>query len=239
MNTLRTTLSCLFLALALTACQSGGGDRDESSSTNEPSANEAGSGAAESQPATAVKGQPLAAPVPDGRAVATFAGGCFWCMEGPFEKLDGVDEVYSGYTGGPEKNPTYKQVSSGRTGHTEAVRVIYDPGKVEYKKLVEVFWRSMDPTDAGGQFADRGPHYRPAIFFHDDTQREIAEASKKALAESKRFDEPIVVPIQPAQDFYVAEDYHQNYYKTNSTHYNAYRVGSGRAGFLEKVWGDE
>ncbi len=229
------------MVLVSTACQSGGSDRSETASTNEPAASGENGDSAESQPApaAATKGQPLAAPVPDGREVATFAGGCFWCMEGPFEKLDGVDEVLSGYTGGLEKNPTYKQVSSGSTGHTEAVRVIYDPGKVEYKKLVDVFWRSMDPTDAGGQFADRGSQYRPAIFFHDDAQKQIAEASKKALAESERFDKPIVVPIQPAQDFYVAEDYHQDYYKTNSTHYNAYRRGSGRAGFLEKTWGDD
>lgn len=226
--------SAASLLLTLMACQSGGGERAQASSPEPPTA---APEAPASQPAAAAtSGQPLATPPAQGLVVATFAGGCFWCMEGPFEALDGVDAVLSGYTGGPEKNPTYKQVSGGSTGHTEAVRVIYDPEKVGYDKLVEVYWRSMDPTDAGGQFADRGPHYRPAIFFHTPEQQEIAQASKQALAQSKRFDKPIVVPIQPAQDFWVAEDYHQDYYKTNTAHYNSYKRGSGRTGFLESTW---
>jgi methionine-S-sulfoxide reductase len=183
------------------------------------------------------EGQPLAEPPPEGMAVAIFAGGCFWCMEGPFEALDGVSEVLSGYTGGDEPHPTYQQVSSGRTGHAEAVRVVYDPSVVSYETLLDTYWRSMDPTDAGGQFADRGSQYRPAIFVSEAAQREAAEGSKAALEASGRFDEPIIVPIEDAGDFWVAEDYHQNYYRTHPDQYHRYRRGSGRAGFLERVWG--
>ena len=160
-------------------------------------------------------------------------------MEGPFEKIDGVRAVLSGYTDGPERGPTYKQVSSGRTGHTEAVIVYYDPATVRYEALLDAYWRSMDPTDAGGQFGDRGSQYRPGIFVHDDAQRQAAQAAKEALAQSGRFDKPIIVPIKDAGDFWVAEDYHQDYYKTNAGHYERYRVGSGRAGFLKRVWGSE
>ncbi|MGD8861490.1 MAG: peptide-methionine (R)-S-oxide reductase MsrB [Myxococcales bacterium] len=174
-----------------------------------------------------------------GEAVATFAGGCFWCMEPPFEGLPGVRSVMSGYTGGPEKDPTYEQVSYGKTGHTEAVQIVYDPDRISYAELLEVFWRSMDPTDAGGQFADRGKQYRPGIFVHDAKQRAVAERSKAALQKSGRFDEPIVVPIVKYEAFYPAETYHQDYYKKNPGHYKAYRKGSGRAGFLKRVWGDE
>ena len=231
---------CVLLLLSLSACQSGTSSTDDAPQGSAVPASEAQASepeaAAETQPAAT--GQPEAMAVPEGMSVATFAGGCFWCMEPPFEKLEGVLDAISGYTAGPEKAPTYKQVSSGSTGHTEAVRVIYDPAKVDYKTLVETFWRGMDPTDAGGQFADRGSQYRPAIFVHTPEQREIAEASKQALMESKRFDKPIVVPIEPAQAFWVAEEYHQNYYKTNAAHYNAYKKGSGRAGFLEKTWGN-
>ena len=184
-------------------------------------------------------GQPLVDPAPPGMAVAIFAGGCFWCMEGPFEELGGVQEVLSGYTDGPEENPTYRQVASGETGHTEAVWVVYDPGVIDYGTLVSTFWRSMDPTDAGGQFADRGSQYRPGIFVFDDEQRAIAEASKAALEADGPFDEPIIVPIEDAGPFYVAEDYHQDYYLTNSAHYQMYRRGSGRTGFLREHWGDE
>ncbi len=188
-------------------------------------------------PTSQATGQPLASPPPDGIEVAIFAGGCFWCMEGPFEGLDGVSEVLSGYTGGPEQNPTYSQVSGGRTGHTEAVRVLYDPTIVSYETLLSTFWRSMDPTDAGGQFADRGPQYRPAIFVFDESQRAAAEASKAELIESGRFDRPIVVPIEAAQDFWVAEDYHQDYYLTNTAHYQRYRQASGRSAFVLRHWG--
>jgi peptide methionine sulfoxide reductase msrA/msrB len=169
---------------------------------------------------------------------ATFAGGCFWCMEPPFEKLPGVMSVTSGYTGGPEKRPSYQEVSSGRTGHVEAVRVEYDPHQITYEYLLKVFWRQIDPTDSGGQFADRGRQYRTAIFVHGPEQRKLAELSKKELAKSGVFDKPIVTEIRWAQPFYAAEAYHQDYYKKNPSHYKRYRVGSGRDGFLKSVWGD-
>ncbi|ANM32121.1 methionine sulfoxide reductase [Acidobacteria bacterium Mor1] len=188
----------------------------------------------------AASGSPAQAMAQDGpEAVAIFAGGCFWCMEPPFEKLDGVYSVVSGYTGGEIEDPTYEQVSGGRTKHTEAVEVRYDPTRVGYATLLDVFWRSMDPTDAGGQFADRGPQYRTGIFVLDERQRELAEASKAELAASNRFQKPIVVPIEAAGPFYVAEEYHQDYYKKNARHYMRYRVGSGREGFLANAWGDE
>ena len=189
-------------------------------------------GAGASRPAS-----PAPAAAPGELAVATFAGGCFWCMEPPFEKLAGVASVVSGYTGGEEPNPTYKQVSSGKTGHAEAVEVRYDPAVVSYAELLETFWKSFDPTDADGQFADRGTQYRSAIFVHDDDQRRLAEASKKALDESGVFSGPVVTPIVQAGPFYEAEAYHQDYYKTNPDHYHAYRRGSGREGFLDRTWG--
>lgn len=175
------------------------------------------------------------APLP-GEEVATFAGGCFWCMEGPFEQIDGVREVLSGYTDGTETGPTYNQVSAGRTSHTEAVHVYFDPQKISYNDLLDTFWRSMDPTDSDGQFADRGPQYRPAIFTHSDTQHTQAEASKRALQKSNRFQKPIVVPIKPASDFWTAETYHQDYYKKNPIPYNRYLNASGRTRFLQKAW---
>jgi peptide methionine sulfoxide reductase msrA/msrB len=178
-----------------------------------------------------------AAPPRRGSGVATFAGGCFWCMEPPFEKLAGVTEVVSGYTGGDEPGPSYEQVSSGRTGHAEAIRVRYDPQVIGYGALLEVFWRQIDPTDAGGQFADRGPQYRTGIFWHDEEQRRLAEASKAELARTGPFEAPIVTEIAPAAAFYPAEEYHQDYYKKNPEHYGAYRRGSGREGFLQRVWG--
>lgn len=186
---------------------------------------------ADEQLATALAPAPL-----PGEAVATFAGGCFWCMEGPFERIDGVREVLSGYTGGPERGPSYGEVSSGRTGHTEAVRVYFDPERVSYEALLEAFWRSMDPTDADGQFADRGSQYRPAIFVHSAEQRARATASRDALEESGRFEAPIIVPIEDAADFWVAEDYHQDYYRTNPGPFARYYAGSGRKAFLERVW---
>jgi peptide methionine sulfoxide reductase msrA/msrB len=167
---------------------------------------------------------------------ATFAGGCFWCMEPPFEKLDGVIAVTPGYSGGEEKDPTYQQVCSGETGHVEAVQVVFDPKKVSYQELLEVFWRQIDPTDPGGQFADRGSQYQTAIFYHDDDQRRLAEKSKKALAASGLFSKPIATRIEPYTTFYPAEDYHQDYYEKNPVRYKAYRQGSGRQGYLEKVW---
>lgn len=167
---------------------------------------------------------------------AIFAGGCFWCMEPPFEQLEGVIEVTAGYTGGKTENPTYEQVTSGRTGHYEAVRVIYDPDLVSYDALLEVFWRQIDPTDQSGQFADRGTQYGTAVFYLDEEQRLQAEASRRKLDESHIFDRPVVTAILPAGPFYEAEEYHQDYARKNVLHYNSYKTGSGRAGFLKKTW---
>lgn len=169
---------------------------------------------------------------------AIFAGGCFWCMQPDFDKLAGVVATKVGYTGGDEENPTYEQVGSGRTGHTEAIEVVYDPAALDYRDLVELFWRSMDPTDPGGQFADRGTQYRPAIYYTSQTQRAQAEESKADLEKSGRFAAPIVVPVLPAKPFWPAEDYHQRYYQKNPDHYLRYKVGSGRAGFLKLKWSD-
>lgn len=170
---------------------------------------------------------------------ATFAGGCFWCMEPPFEKLEGVKEVLSGYTGGKKENPTYEEVSSGSTGHVEAVQVVFDPSKVSYAKLLDVFWRQIDPTDGGGQFVDRGGQYRSAIFFHNAEQRRLAERSKDELGRSRRFTKPIVTEIIALTTFYRAEGYHQDYYKKNPIRYKFYRFNSGRDQFLKKLWGEE
>ncbi|MFH0882197.1 MAG: peptide-methionine (S)-S-oxide reductase MsrA [bacterium] len=169
-------------------------------------------------------------------AVATFAGGCFWCMEPPFQKLDGVKDVISGYTGGTKKNPTYQEVSAGATGHREAVEIVYDPAVVDYQTLLKTFWQNIDPTDRGGQFADRGSQYHTAIFYHGDEQRRQAEKSREILGKSGKFDRPIATEILPASEFYRAEDYHQDYYKKNPLRYNAYKAGSGREGFIEKFW---
>ncbi len=167
---------------------------------------------------------------------AVFAGGCFWCTESDFEKLDGVITVVSGYTGGHANDPTYEQVSGGGTGHIEAVRVTYDPSVISYTQLLDHFWRHVDPTDAGGQFVDRGDQYRSAIFYTGETERQTAEASKKALAASGQFDRPIVTDILPIGTFYEAEAYHQDYYKKNPLRYKWYRSRSGRDRFLEKAW---
>ncbi len=169
---------------------------------------------------------------------AYFAGGCFWCMEPPFEKLDGVKEVISGYTGGQKPNPTYKEVSAGTTGHLEAVEVVYDPKKVTYDRLLEIFWRQIDPTDPDGSFVDRGKQYRSAIFFRNTEEKAAAERSKEALARAGRFSKPIVTEILPLGPFFRAEDYHQDYYKRNPIRYKFYRYNSGRDQFLKKVWGD-
>lgn len=169
---------------------------------------------------------------------ATFAGGCFWCVESDFEKVGGVVEVISGYTGGRVENPTYKQVSAGGTGHAEAVQVFYDPEKVIYEDLLYVFWRHVNPTDAGGQFVDRGSQYRTGIFYHDEEQKRVALKSKRELEESGALDKPIVTEIEKFTKFYRAEDYHQDYYKTHALRYKFYRFNSGRDQFLKKVWGD-
>ena len=170
---------------------------------------------------------------------ATFAGGCFWCMEEAFEKVDGVSSVISGYAGGTKASPTYKEVSSGRTGHTEAVEVIYDPGSVTYGELLEVFWHNIDPTDGSGQFCDKGSQYRSAIFYRDEEQKRLIEESLQSLEDTKPFDEPIVTEIAPASMFYPAEDYHQDYYKRNPIRYRYYKYGCGRAQRLKALWGPD
>ncbi len=172
-------------------------------------------------------------------SLATFAGGCFWCTEADFAKQEGVIAVTSGYTGGRKPNPTYEEVCAGGTGHAEAVQIKFDPGKISYQQLLDIFWRSIDPTDAGGQFVDRGSQYRPVIFYHDEEQQRLAEASKAALAASGKFSQPIVVAILPASTFYPAEDYHQQYYKTCPWRYQNYRRHSGRDQFLARTWGNE
>lgn len=170
---------------------------------------------------------------------ATFAGGCFWCMQPPFDSLSGVVETVVGYSGGKEKNPTYEQVWQGKTGHAEAIRVVYDPAKTDYETLLETFWINIDPTQEDGQFADRGKHYRTAIFYHDDSQKEKALLSKKKLEESGKFKKPIVTSIEKFVSFYRAEEYHQKYYEKNPIHYGNYKIGSGRAGFIERTWGKQ
>ncbi len=170
---------------------------------------------------------------------ATFAGGCFWCMEPPFDKLNGVISTTSGYAGGNEIMPTYEQVSSGRTGHFEAIEIVYDPEKVSYDKLLDVFWKNIDPTQENGQFADIGKQYRTAIFFHDDNQRKLAIASKEQLDKSGIFKKPVATEILPAGKFYPAEDYHQDYYLKNPVRYKYYRFGSGRDHFLNKIWNNK
>ncbi|NLW91190.1 MAG: peptide-methionine (R)-S-oxide reductase MsrB [Syntrophomonadaceae bacterium] len=168
--------------------------------------------------------------------LATFAGGCFWCMVAPFEALDGVMKVVSGYTGGHRPNPTYREVCSGRTGHYEAVQISFDPNQVSYEKLLDTFWRQIDPTDAGGQFADRGSSYRTAIFYHSDEQRQAAELSRNVLEHSGLFSSRIMTDIIPASPFYPAEDYHQDYHSKNEAQYRIYRSGSGRQAFIDNTW---
>lgn len=170
---------------------------------------------------------------------ATFAGGCFWCTEAGFEKLPGVSDAVSGYAGGHVDNPTYQQVSAGKTGHTEVVQVHYDPNVISYSDLLRGFWRQFDPTDGGGSFVDRGSQYRPAIFYNNDEEKKIAEQSIKTLAASGRYDKPIAVEVSPLNVFYEAENYHQDYYKKNPIRYKFYRYNSGRDQYLEKVWGDD
>jgi peptide-methionine (S)-S-oxide reductase len=183
-------------------------------------------------------GAPAPSPSPAaGLAKATFAGGCFWCMEGPFDRIPGVVSTTSGYTGGTVKNPSYEQVSMGITGHLESVEVLYDPSKVSYPQLLDVYWHNVDPTDAGGQFCDRGNQYRTAIFVHDDEQARLAQQSKKDLEASGKLKKPIVTQIVVAGPFYPAEEYHQDYYKKNAFRYNYYRINCGRDARLKEMWG--
>ncbi len=188
--------------------------------------------------ARAADQKPAPNPAAGGKlAKATFAGGCFWCMEPPFDELAGVVSTTSGYAGGRQDKPTYEQVSAGWTGHAEVVQVVYDPAKVSYAKLLEVFWRNIDPTTPDRQFCDRGNQYRSGIFYHDETQKRLAEESKARLGKSKPFQGPIVTEVQPLTRFYPAEEYHQDYYKKNPIRYKFYRNGCGRDQRLEELWG--
>ena len=170
---------------------------------------------------------------------ATFAGGCFWCMQGPFQQVEGVTEVVAGYAGGTKENPSYEEVSTGTTGHLESVQVTFDPEKVSYGNLLDVFWTQIDPTDEEGQFADKGSQYRTAIFCHDEEQKRIAEASKKAIDASGKFSRPVATEIRPFTNFYPAEEYHQNYAKKKPREYQLYKKYSGREAFIEKTWAAE
>jgi len=172
------------------------------------------------------------------QAVATFAGGCFWCMEPAFDRIDGVLSTTSGYIGGQQAHPTYEQVSSGQTGHAEAVRVLFDPRKVTYERLLEVFWHNIDPSTPDRQFCDRGSQYRSGIFYHDASQKTAAEASRAHVQRTKRFDGPVVTEITAAGTFYPAEAYHQDFYKKDPVRYHAYRAGCGRDRRLEVLWGE-
>jgi len=185
----------------------------------------------------------LLAPLPrsaaGAEAKATFAGGCFWCMQPAFDRVDGVVSTTVGYTGGHQKNPTYEEVETGQTGHAESIQVTYDPAKVSYAKLLDVFWHNIDPLTANGQFCDHGNQYRSAIFYHDEEQKRLAQESKKALEASGRFTQPIVTEIVAATEFYPAEEYHQKYYEKNPLRYRYYRYGCGRDQRLQEVWGKD
>lgn len=168
---------------------------------------------------------------------ATFAGGCFWCMQPPYDNIEGVISTTVGYSGGDEKDPKYEEVAYGVTGHAEAIQIVYDPGKVSYEKLLDVFWMNIDPTQVNGQFADSGRHYRTAIFYHNEKQKELAYASRDKMEKSGKFEGAIVTEIEPYKNFYRAEEYHQRYFEKNPLHYNAYKKGSGREGYLKNKWG--
>ncbi len=187
----------------------------------------------------AAEKDPVQAALEQGHDVAVLAGGCFWCVESDFDHVDGVLDTISGYTGGSLENPGYRDVTAGGTGHREAVAIVYDPRRVSYERLLHVFWRSVDPTDGGGQFCDRGESYTTAIFPRNDAQRAIAEASKEALANAGTLPEPVATTIEPLGPFYRAEGYHQDYYRKNPVRYNFYRFSCGRDGRLEDLWGDE
>lgn len=182
------------------------------------------------------EGSSQAPPAPEGKEVAIFAGGCFWCMERPFEDIEGVESVLSGYAGGRERRPTYEQVGTGRTGHAEAVRILYDPDRVSYERLLEVFWHNVDPLDGGGQFCDRGSQYRSAIFPLNAEQRRAAERSKRRI--EQQLGRPVATRIERTDAFWVAEDYHQDFYRTNPERYSSYRRGCGRDARLRELWGE-
>ena len=232
-----TLLRSFVLAITAAGCSASCGG---SSATSPPSESRAAPATASSADDTHAAepragGSPAAPPLEEGQAEAIFAGGCFWCMESPFEELDGVRSVTSGYTDGGTPSPTYDEVSSGRTGHTEAVRIVYDPSRITYARLLEVFWRNIDPTQSDGQFCDRGTQYRSGIYYRNDEERRLAEASKQRVA--AELEAEIVTEIDPASTFWVAEDYHQDFYRTNPVRYRSYRAGCGRDRRLEALWG--
>jgi methionine-S-sulfoxide reductase len=183
-------------------------------------------------------GSAAPSPTPAAEEKAIFAGGCFWCMQYAFDRVKGVKKTIVGYTGGTVVSPGYEQVSSGETGHAESIEVIYDPAQITYRKLLDVFWMNIDPTTVNREFADAGTQYRTAIFYRNDEQKKEAEASKAALGKSGKYDKPIVTQIVPAGPFYTAEEYHQEYYKKNPMDFQAYEIGSGRAGYIKRTWGD-
>ncbi|MBE9076014.1 peptide-methionine (S)-S-oxide reductase MsrA [Romeria aff. gracilis LEGE 07310] len=215
-----TWLSVLLLSTALLSCSSA-----------EPSASVPAESASETAQLISADDSQL--------AEAVFAGGCFWCMEKPYDQLPGVVSTISGYTGGEVENPSYQQVSAGTTGHVEALQVRYDPEQISYEELLPVFWHNIDPVDDQGQFCDKGSQYRSAIFYQNEEQRQLAEASKRSLKASNKFDQPIATDLLPASEFYPAEDYHQNYYQTHPVRYKVYRFGCGRDQRLSELWGDE
>lgn len=171
-------------------------------------------------------------------ALATFAGGCFWCLVKPFDSYEGVESVISGYSGGHVENPTYEAVCSDTTGHVEAVQIEYDPNQISYSQMLDIYFKTFDPTDNNGQFFDRGDHYRPVIFYHNDEQKALALAKIQALNDAKIFDKPVNTPVEPYKNFYPAEAYHQNYYQKNPLHYAQYQLGSGRKAFIDRHWSD-
>jgi methionine-S-sulfoxide reductase len=247
MNKFFVVLSVCFLCLS--GCKSAPpGDQSNGQSSDSPASTETSKQEESSQQVNeqakeaegAEKIEALPAPSEEsGLAIATFAGGCFWCVEPPFDKTEGVERTIVGYTGGEEQHPTYKEVAGGETSHAEAIRVYYNPDEVSYDELLDVFWRQINPTQKNGQFVDIGAQYRTAIYVHDDEQRAAAEKSKAELAGSGRFDKPIVTEIVDADTFWKAEEYHQNFYKKSPGRYNSYRSGSGRDEFIEKYWGSE
>lgn len=231
----RTPIFFCFLVCALLLAGCGAGS---AGATADGATSSDASGAQQGDAAEGGGGLPAVTEVPEGMAVATFAGGCFWCMEPPYDKLDGVQSTTSGYTGGAEVRPTYEQVSYGRTSHAEAVRVVYDPEVVSYETLLQVFWHNIDPTQADGQFCDKGSQYRTAVYAHDAEQRRLAEASKEEIAATADLPGPIVTEIEDAGPFYPAEEYHQDFYEKNPVRYKSYRLGCRRDARLEELWGD-
>ncbi|MFB6350833.1 MAG: peptide-methionine (S)-S-oxide reductase MsrA [Bradymonadaceae bacterium] len=229
----------LLAALLVVGCTSTNGEKEQEVVVKDEQSESSGGEQASSAGQRADPDEPVQPDVGEGLAAATFAGGCFWCMEPPFEDLEGVKSVVSGYCGGKEKDPSYDQVAGGETGHAETVRITYDPDKISYEKLLKVFWRSHDPTTDDRQFADVGSQYRPVIFYHTERQKKLAEESKQRLADEGPFDEPIVTAIEPASTFWKAEAYHQDYYKKNPDRYKSYYRGSGRKKFLEQIWGEQ